>query len=71
MIRDIDKSAVMTAISKYEEMLSICEKCMHEMLPKAPENAAEAGVKRQAYIGVLQRCRGLEEEALEAISQYA
>ncbi len=53
MIRDIDKSAVRTAISKYEEMLSICEKCM------------------QAYVGVLQRCRGLEEEALEAISQYA
>lgn len=70
LIRDIDKSAIRTAISKYEEILSICEKCMHEMLPKTPENAAEARVKRQAYIGILQRCRGLEEEALAAISSF-
>ena len=58
----------MTAISKYDEMLSICEKCMQEMLPKTPKNAAEAREKRQAYIGILQRSRGLEEEALEALS---
>lgn len=68
LIQDIDKSAFMTAISKYDEMLSICEKCMQEMLPKTPENAAEAREKRQAYIGILQRNRGLEEEALEALS---
>lgn len=70
LIQDIDNCAVLTAISKYDEMLSICEKCMHEMLPKTPENAEEAGVKRQAYIGILQRCRGLEEEALMAISSF-
>ena len=64
LIQDIDNSAVRAAISKYEEILSICEKCMHEMLPKTPENAVEARVKRQAYIGILHRCRELEEEAL-------
>ncbi len=64
LIQDIDNGAIRAVISKYEEILSICEKCMHEMLPRTPENAAEARIKRQAYIGILQRCRGLEEEAL-------
>lgn len=67
MIWDIDNSAIRIVISKYEEILSICEKCMHEMLPKTPENAAEAQIKRQAYIGILHRCRELEEEALEVL----
>lgn len=68
LIQDIDNSAIRSAISKYDEILSICEKCLNEMLPKTPENAAEARAKRQAYIGILQRCKGLEEEALVAIS---
>ncbi len=68
LIQDIDDSYIRTAISKYDEILSICEKCLNEMLPKTPENAAEARMMRQAYIGILQRCRGLEEEALVAIS---
>ncbi len=70
LLQDIDDHAVLTAIAKYEEMLSIIEKCMHEMLPKTPKNAKDAGVKRQAYIGILQRCRGLEEEALTALHSY-
>ncbi len=70
LMQEIDKSAFKTAISKYDEILSISEKCMHEMLPKTPLNAAEAGIKRQAYIGILQRCKELEEEALAAISSY-
>ncbi len=57
----------MTAISKYEEMLAICEKCLHEILPKTPSTVEEATSQRQAYIGILQRCRGLEEEALSAL----
>lgn len=64
LIQDIDNGAIRAVISKYEEILSICEKCMHEMLPRTPGNAAEARIKRQAYIGILQRCRELEEEAL-------
>lgn len=64
LIPDADRSAFTAAISKYEEILSICEKCMHEMLPKTPENVEEAAAKRQAYIGMLQRCRELEEETL-------
>lgn len=67
LIPDGDKSAFTSAISKYEEILSLCEKCIQEMLPRTPEDAAEARAKRQAYIGILQRGRELEEEALEAI----
>ena len=70
LMHETDKSAFKTAISKYDEILSISEKCMHEMLPKTPLNAAEARIKRQAYIGILQRCKDLEEEALAAISSY-
>ena len=67
LIQDGDKSAFTSAISKYEEILSLCERCIQEMLPRTPEDAAEARAKRQAYVGILQRCRELEEEALEAI----
>ena len=67
LVQDIDKSAFTAAISKYEEILSICEKCVQEMLPMTPADAAEARAQRQAYIGILQRCRELEVEALEAI----
>lgn len=63
LIPDTDQSVFTAAISKYEEILSICEKCIHEMLPKTPENAEEAAAKRQAYIDLLQRCRELEVEA--------
>ena len=38
-----------------------------EMLPMTPADAAEARAQRQAYIGILQRCRELEVEALVAI----
>ena len=68
LIPDIDKSACTIAISKYEEMLSMCEKCIHEMMPRTPVDAAEARAMRQAYIGILLRSKELEEEALEAIS---
>lgn len=68
LIPDIDKSACTIAISKYEEILSMCEKCIHEMMPRTPVDAAEARAMRQAYIGILLRSKELEEEALEAIS---
>ncbi|MCI9336844.1 MAG: hypothetical protein HFH93_04760 [Lachnospiraceae bacterium] len=64
---DIDRNAFRTAISKYEEILSISEKCMHKRLPRTPVNAEEAGIKRQTYIGILERSRQLEEEAIRAI----
>lgn len=62
-----DSRAFTLAISKYAEILELCEKCMHEMLPKTPVNAEEAKAMRQGYIGILQRSRELEEEALEAV----
>ena len=68
LIDDIDSRPVKTAISKYEEIISMCEKIMHDLLPRTPENAVEAKAIRQALIGVLQRSKELEEEALEAIA---
>ena len=68
LIDDIDNRPVKTAISKYEEIISMCEKIMHDLLPRTPENAVEAKAIRQALIGVLQRSKELEEEALEAIA---
>lgn len=66
-LENVEERAFLTAISKYEEMLAICEKCLHEILPKTPSTVEEATSQRQAYIGILQRCRGLEEEALSAL----
>lgn len=68
LIPNSDKSALTIAISKYEEIVDICEKCIREMLPQMPANAEEAGLQRQSYIGLLKRCRELEEEALNALA---
>ncbi len=67
ILDDVDEKAFLTAISKYEEILTFCEKCMNEIFPKTPTTVEEATSQRQAYIGILQRCRGLEEEALSAL----
>lgn len=63
------RQAITSAISKYEEILAICDKCLKEMFPKTPANADEARSMRQGYIGILQRTKELEEEALEALKQ--
>lgn len=67
LIDDIDDRAVMTAVSKYEEIIDMCEKSMQNLLTQTPENVDEAKAKRQALIGILQRSKELETEALEAI----
>lgn len=71
LMDDIDNSFVIMAISKYEEIVSMCEKCMHSLLTRTPENADEARSKRQTLIGMLQRSKELEEEALEIVPANA
>lgn len=68
LLEDVDDRAFLTAISKYEEILTICDKCLKEIFPQTPVTVEEATSQRQAYIGILQRCKGLEEEALEALA---
>lgn len=67
LIDGIDSRLVIMAISKYDEMISMCEKSMQSLLPQTPENVEEAKNKRQALIGVLQRSKELEAEALGTI----
>lgn len=68
LLEELDHASVMVAISKYEEMISMCEKCMNQLLTQTPQSAEEARTKRQMLIGVLQRSRELEEEALREIA---
>lgn len=65
---DVDSQPLVTAISKYEEMLRIWEKCMNDMSEKGPETAEEAKAKRQVWIAVLQRSKELEIEALSEMA---
>lgn len=64
---DVDERPIQTAISKYEEIISMCEKCLH--LPsETPKNIEEAKTQRRMVIGILQRSKELEAEAWEGIS---
>ena len=68
LVDDMDNRPVITAISKYEEMIDMCAKSMQNLLTQTPENADEARAKRQTLIGILQRSKELEAEALEALT---
>ena len=68
LIEGTDNRPFILAISKYDEIIEMCEKCMHGLLSQTPENTEEAKAKRQALIGILQRSKELETEALEAIA---
>lgn len=68
LMDDVDNRPIIMAISKYEEMISMCEKCMHNLSDHTPANAQEAKAQRQMLIGMLQRSKELEEEALKEIA---
>ncbi|MBD5459612.1 MAG: hypothetical protein HDR26_01530 [Lachnospiraceae bacterium] len=68
LVDDMDNRPVITSISKYEEMIDMCAKSMQNLLTQTPENADEAKAKRQTLIGILQRSKELEAEALEALA---
>lgn len=64
IVEDINKPALEKAISKYNEIIDMCEKAMPELLTEKPKDVWEAKSKRQGFIRVLQRSRELEVEAL-------
>lgn len=67
LLEDMDSGPVVTAISKYDKIIEMCEKCMNQLLSQTPENIEEARAKRRMLIGVLQRSKELEAEALKEL----
>ena len=67
-LMDIDHRPFTVAISKYEEMISMCEKCLHDLSDRSPETIGESKEKRQTLIAMLRRSKELEQEALKEIS---
>lgn len=66
LIEGLDYRPITTAISKYEEIVSMCEKFLGSLNP--PETAGEANEKRKILIAILQRSKELEMDALKEIS---
>ena len=66
LIEGLDYRPITTAISKYEEIVSMCEKFLGSLKP--PETAGEANEKRKIQIAILQRSKELEMDALKEIS---
>lgn len=68
LLDDPNIRPIQVAISKYEEIIAMCERYLHDMSERSPENVGEANAKRQTLIAVLQRSKELETEALKALS---
>lgn len=66
IVEGIDKPSLEKAISKYGEILDLCEKAMPRLLTEKPKDVWDAKSKRQGFIRVLQRSRELEIEALNS-----
>lgn len=66
LIDGFDDQPITTAISKYEEIVGMCEKFLGGL--KAPETVGEANEKRKTLIAILQRSKELEMDALKEIS---
>ena len=66
LIDGLDHRPITTAISKYEEIISMCEKFLQGL--QTPETAGEASEKRKILIAILQRSKELEMDALKEIS---
>ena len=62
----IDREALETAISKYDEMIAIFEKAMNEWLTESPKDLAAARSLRQGFDYILRRSKGLETQALDS-----
>lgn len=67
LIDDLDRPLT-AAITKYEEMIGMCEKCLHSLSDRSPETIEESKEKRKILIAVLQRSKELEMEALQEIA---
>lgn len=65
LVANINQTAITKAISKYEEIIAICEKVMPEIVTEQLNDVWAAKSKRQTFIRVLQRSKELEVEALK------
>lgn len=68
LLDNLDSRAMLAAVSKYQEIIELCEKFLGELSEHMPETVEEANEKRRVLIAVLQRSKELEEEALGEIS---
>lgn len=68
LLEGMDNGPFMMAISKYEEMIAMCEKCIHGLFPQPSGDAEKSSAQRQILIELLQRSKELEAEALEALA---
>lgn len=63
-VSGIDKEALETAISKYSELIDICEKALHDWLTETPKDIESARSVRKGFDYILRRSKELEAEAL-------
>lgn len=67
-VSGIDTEALGLAISKYGELISLCENAMKDWLIESPKDIAAAKKVRQGFDYLLRRSRELETEALYHLS---
>lgn len=63
-VTGIDREPLETVISKYSELINICEKAMKDWLTGEPKDIAAARSVRQGFDYILRRSKELEIEAL-------
>ncbi|MDE5803653.1 MAG: helix-turn-helix domain-containing protein [Lachnospiraceae bacterium] len=63
-VSGIDRESLETAISKYDELINICEKALNGWLTENPKDIDAARSVRQGFDYILRRSKGLETEAL-------
>ena len=68
LIDDVDSRPLLEAVSKYEEIINMCETCLYDLSEHVPESVGEANAKRQMLIGMLRRSKELEMEALDMLA---
>ena len=65
-VTGIDRESLETAISKYDELINICEKALNDWLTENPKDIAATRSARQGFDYILRRSRELETEALNS-----
>lgn len=64
IVSGIDKDTLEKVISKYGEIVAICERAMNDWLTENPKDSVAAKSVRQGFDWVLRRSKELEAEAL-------
>lgn len=67
-MENVDQRPFTAAVSKYEEIIRLCEKFLQSVSEKSPETAEEAADKRKTLTAVLKRSKELELEAVNEIA---